>query len=233
MVSPSLWVLSEAKTHSQGSKCKTLPWKSRLSIWLSKEGCTPSEVEGMLCLFQSWSLPSSLHVPQRPLSHPRFSVLGKPVLLHTTSNLSPDDEEIFLLSSNHSYSRLPVSCTLVLAKEKVNKLGNSKTQTLQDTYMYVWWVWSLLWAWIPFTSSSPKAGVCVVVQGFMQVGESCTASSNGTPIPNGNANANVYASANPNMNSCHRLLGIRMFMASPDLCLIWQPACLAPVHFSI
>lgn len=85
------------------------------------------------------------------------SVLGKQYQLHATSTLFPDEEEIFLLSSNHSYSRFTVSCTLVLPEEKVNKLDNSKTQTLPDTYMHVGWLWSLLWAWIPFTFLSPKA----------------------------------------------------------------------------
>lgn len=70
------------------------------------------------------------------------SVLGKKHQFRVKSSLFPDDEEIFLLSCNHSYSKLliPVSCTLVLPQEKVNKLGNSKTQTLPDTYMYGGWL---------------------------------------------------------------------------------------------
>lgn len=146
------------------------------------------------------------------------SVLGKQYQLHATSTLFPDEEEIFLLSSNFSYSRLPVSCTLVLPEEKVNKLDNSKIQTLPDTYMHLGWLWSLLWAWIPFTSSSPKAVVCMVVRGCVQVSESCTASSNPNPIP-----IRIFVTG---------LWALDVDGFSWPL-LHWQPACLAPVHFSI
>lgn len=47
------------------------------------------------------------------------SILGKQHQLHATSSLFPDDEEIFLLSRNHSYSRLPVNCNWYCHRKKL------------------------------------------------------------------------------------------------------------------
>lgn len=47
------------------------------------------------------------------------SVLGKPVLLHAISSLFPEDEEIFLLSSNHYYSSFQLVVHWYCQRKKV------------------------------------------------------------------------------------------------------------------
>lgn len=141
------------------------------------------------------------------------SVLGKQHQLCATSSLFPDDEEIFLLSSNHSCSTLPISCTQVLPQEK---LTNWVTARHRHCQMCTCMRDNFDPSFEPEFLSLPHLQRLWCAW-WCKVGESCTTSSN----------------PNPNTNSCHRSLGIRMLMASSGLCFIWQPACLAPVHFSI